>query len=209
MIRGYGRSFVWKALGVRTVTVRGPYVPTAPPVNKHGFTQREIDDYQHLFKQYDKNKDAKLTLPEVTRFLSDQLGDHIPDKDMKRIFKKLDINKDKKVSFLEYMLHVENRYGKFPKERDLRSVFDIYDRNNDGYLTLDQLRHALLYMGFEPAPIGLRARFSRMDSDKDGEINFVEFKKMIQEQSLIIKKSVKPSIPGDTGNRRTTRRVRS
>lgn len=57
-----------------------------------------------------------------------------------------------------------------------RDAFDVYDMDKDGTISKAELIHTLRVMGEEITEDYAEIVLSKIDKDKDGKINFEEFK---------------------------------
>lgn len=64
-----------------------------------------------------------------------------------QLFERIDTNGDGYISFPEYLNYMSSRKNKLPANHVLNEIFESFDRNDDGHLNLNDLRHALLYLG--------------------------------------------------------------
>ena len=61
---------------------------------------------------------------------------------------------------------------------ETRDIFDQFDRDGDGYITVEDLKGALLSMGKDLTDDELRQLISEADLDGDGKVSFKEFLSM-------------------------------
>lgn len=119
------------------------------------------EDFGHLLRQADKNKDRKITFEEFSahpRFAELKESYH------KRLFERMDRNKN---GVIDPEDHHERTWSvKVHKE---------FDKDENGSLSLSEF---LKMPHFERMPKKVREKnFSRLDKDQNGEISAEEFKK--------------------------------
>lgn len=74
--------------------------------------------------------------------------------------------------------------------KDLRTAFDLFDKNKDGHISAEELGNVLRAMGQTPTDQDIKDIIREADTDKNGSIEFEEFK-------TIISKKMKPEISED------------
>ena len=66
------------------------------------------------------------------------------------------------------------------REQVIKQAFAILDRSSSGYITPNDLRHAMLCLGENYTIEEVNEMISLVDDDQDGVINFQEFCKLIK-----------------------------
>lgn len=120
------------------------------------------EDFGHLLRQTDKNKDRKITFEEFSghpRFAQ------LKETQQKRLFERMDRNENGVID---------------PKDQPERTssgkVHKDFDENKNGSLSLEEF---LKMPHVERMPKKIREKsFSRLDKDQNGEISVEEFKKL-------------------------------
>merc|ERR1712062_955738 len=87
---------------------------------------------------------------------------------------RLEIAKKTKTSFTfqEFAVAISTKTN----EEKLKDAFDVYDMDKDGTISKAELIHTLRVMGEEITEDYAEIVLSKIDKDKDGKINFEEFK---------------------------------
>lgn len=72
--------------------------------------------------------------------------------------------------------------GDAEEENDMREAFRVFDENGDGYISATELQAVLQKLGLlEGRSIdGVRQMIAAVDRDRDGRVNFAEFKNMMR-----------------------------
>lgn len=69
---------------------------------------------------------------------------------------------------------------KAAEQERIRDAFNIYDKNKDGIIQRDELADVLeIFLGHKPTSHQLDNIFSKVDSNKDGVIDYKEFERMM------------------------------
>jgi Ca2+-binding EF-hand superfamily protein len=63
--------------------------------------------------------------------------------------------------------------------RDMKEMFKAFDTDHDGLISPDELGFAMRSYGFDPSQLELEEMISNADLDKNGQVDWKEFKKLI------------------------------
>ncbi|KAK9508505.1 hypothetical protein O3M35_006046 [Rhynocoris fuscipes] len=143
------------------------------------FPEEDVRNFKILYDKYDCMEKNSLDRWEFNNFVRGTMGRRLGAVDLHRIFALIDKNHDDLIQFDEILGHFERRL-KSQKESDIRRAFSIFDKDNDGRMTLFETRLALLFLGEDYGNPRVRSVFIELDQDNDGEINFGDFKKLLE-----------------------------
>ncbi|XP_052765541.1 uncharacterized protein LOC128206879 isoform X2 [Mya arenaria] len=127
------------------------------------------------FSVLDENGDGRISKTEIARAY--RLAGFNPTKgELESIVKEHDENDDGYIDFEEYFNVMRSKMIKvdFEKER-MKTAFQVLDTNNDGYITADELRHALTRAGGHFTELEIADIIGRADKNHDGKIDYKEF----------------------------------
>ncbi|CAN1315176.1 Calcium-dependent protein kinase 29 [Linum perenne] len=97
---------------------------------------------------------------------------------MKKLALKADVDKNGTIDYVEFVTATMHRH-RLEKEEHLFEAFQYFDKDNSGYITRDELRHAMSEYGMgDEATID--EVIDDVDTDKDGRINYEEFVAMMR-----------------------------
>ena len=128
-------------------------------INITGNLQGSID--KKALKVFTKNLDQNFSEEEI---------DHL--------IEEIDEDGNGKIEFQEFLKALANK--SIEDERIIKQAFAILDRSDSGYITQNDLRHAMLCLGENYSAEEINEMISLVDDDQDGVINFQEFNKLVR-----------------------------
>ncbi|KAI4329918.1 hypothetical protein MLD38_028248 [Melastoma candidum] len=139
-------------------------------------------ELRRVFSMFDRNGDGQITKKELHDSLQN-LGIHIPEKDLVQMIEKIDVNGDGYVDIDEFgSVYQSIMDGKDDEEEDMREAFNVFDQNGDGFITVEELRSVLASLGLKQGRTleDCKKMITKVDVDGDGMVNFKEFKQMMK-----------------------------
>ena len=137
----------------------------------------EIKKLKKEFDKIDINKDGEISLDELILCLKTLYPLEEAKKRAKDIFREIDFNNDGTINFSEF-LTVNLQKEKILNEDMLRKAFNLFDIDGNGYITIDELKQTLnLHLNNQ---IDWKDLVGEVDKDGDCQINFEEFKEMME-----------------------------
>ena len=94
------------------------------------------------------------------------------------LIEEIDEDGNGKIEFEEFLKSLANK--SIGDENIIKQAFAILDRSDSGYITQNDLRHAMLCLGENYSIEEINEMISLVDDDQDGVINFQEFNKLIR-----------------------------
>ncbi|XP_052762134.1 neo-calmodulin-like [Mya arenaria] len=127
------------------------------------------------FSVLDENGDGRISKTEIARAY--RLAGFNPTKgELDDIVKEHDENDDGYIDFEEYFNVMSSKMGKVDIEKEhMKTAFRVLDTNNDGYITADELKHALTGAGDHFTDTEIANIIDRADKNHDGKIDYKEF----------------------------------
>lgn len=134
-----------------------------------------------VFKIFDKDGDGTVSISEFTQVLQ-HLGVTSGEKEARNIIKRVGRQNSSSMNFEEFLEAIDeatqaNDSGH--EEQDLRDCFRAFDKNGDGRISFEELELAMKELGEEMSLEELQEMMKDGDSDKDGTIDFEEFKRLM------------------------------
>ncbi|CAI5478727.1 unnamed protein product [Closterium sp. Yama58-4] len=142
------------------------------------------------FRVLDVNGDGKIS-PQELRQVLDRMG-WADESAMQELMAKADTNGDGLIDFEEFvhssLNHAAARGGGADgmvgeaeeDEGDLRKAFELFDHDGDGSITAEELQKAMrMLSGDKLSMEECRMMIARVDVNRDGRVNFSEFKGMM------------------------------
>ena len=123
-------------------------------VKKLDVPEDKIAEYKEAFDLFDKDGSGSIDVNEI------------------------DEDGNGKIEFEEFLGALVNK--SLGDENIIKQAFAILDRTDSGYITPNDLRHAMLCLGENYTIEEIGEMISLVDDDQDGVINFQEFNKLIK-----------------------------
>ena len=146
----------------------------------HNLVQKDDCDYlRQVFIYLDDNGDGKLTTNELTNGLSLILDKKEAEDEVNRLFEIIDVDKN---GFIEYeeFLRAGLEKSKILTDNNLKTAFKLYDINDKGKISATELKMVLGDGGNNVEENVWKEMIDEADIDKDGEINFEDFKGIME-----------------------------
>ncbi|KAI9314589.1 calmodulin 2 [Dichotomocladium elegans] len=167
-------------------------------------TPEERESLKQAFGLYDRDGDGSITAAEFSDILK-SLNVGATDKEIEAIIQAVDRNHDGQIDFEEFVLamtdHLHSRdhstrhesaaakraqsfpqSGKrlsYHESDELNQVFNAFDKNGDGFISIEELKEVMSRLGENLNDHELKEMMQEADINKDGLIDFKEFKKLI------------------------------
>ena len=140
------------------------------------FTVKQLEE---LFKEYAGDKEA-LDEGSLQRLLKEKLDQYIPKKQVITLIRSIDIDGNGEIEFnefLEFMRKLDEQDEQ--DEEALKEVFLLFDRDEKGYLTPESVYHIFLSIGEKIKLEDITNILKENDIDGDGNLNFQDFKMLM------------------------------
>ncbi|BBN14248.1 calcium-binding protein CML [Marchantia polymorpha subsp. ruderalis] len=150
-------------------------------------------EMRRVFEKLDENKDGVICSDELKHFM-EKLGFEMSEEDLQAMVKTVDDNEDGTVDFDEFYSLYQQITGVAPEKDEapededdsLLDAFQIFDKDQDGYITAQELQKVLVNLGM-PEGNSLKKcqkMIESVDADGNGQVDFKEFKKMMNSNAL-------------------------
>ena len=160
----------------------------------HNFAPKEeLDELKEIFFAFDKNGDGKISKEEFVTGLSNtnNLNNIIKNsEDIEGIIKNIDTDNNGYIGFEEFCIALINK-DKLLTENNLRMAFNVFDRDKSGGINQNELKYILGEYNSNAKEFLWRKMIEQIDLNRDGQISYEEFKKMMMD--VIINKNKRSS----------------
>ncbi|KAL2250009.1 calcium-dependent protein kinase 29 isoform X2 [Sesamum indicum] len=144
-------------------------------------SEEEIKGLRQMFNNMDTDGSGTITYEELRTGLS-KLGSKLSEAEIKQLMEAADVDKNGTIDYIEFITATMHRH-RLEKEENLYKAFQYFDKDNSGYITRDELRHAMQQYGMgDEATID--EVLDDVDTDKDGRINYEEFAAMMKKGTV-------------------------
>uniref|UniRef100_A0A804ISI5 non-specific serine/threonine protein kinase n=3 Tax=Musa acuminata TaxID=4641 RepID=A0A804ISI5_MUSAM len=140
-------------------------------------SEEDLKGLQHTFNNIDTDKSGTITLEELKTGLR-RLGSKLTEDEIKQLMDAADVDKNGTIDYLEFITATMHRH-KLEKEEHLLKAFEYFDKDHSGYITRDELKHAMSQYGMGDEAT-INEVLDDVDTDKDGRISYEEFVAMMR-----------------------------
>jgi len=140
-------------------------------------SEEEIMGLKQMFKGMDSDNSGTITLEELKHGLSKQ-GTKLTESEVKQLMEAADADGNGTIDYEEFITATMH-LNRMDKEDHLYTAFTYFDKDNSGYITIEELEHALREYGMNDDR-DIKEVISEVDSDHDGRINYDEFVAMMR-----------------------------
>ena len=147
----------------------------------HNLVHKEDCEYlRQVFIAFDDNGDGKLTKDELIKGLNILLSKEEAEKEVNRLIEIIDVDGN---GFIEYeeFLRAGLDKAKILTDKNLETAFKLYDINNRGKINALELGNVLGGGDDNVEENVWQELIDEADIDKDGEINFNDFKTIMEQ----------------------------
>jgi calcium-dependent protein kinase len=137
-------------------------------------SEREITQLREKFNKIDANHDGTITYDELQLALTEQ---GMTESEIQETWNGIDVDKSGTISYSEFIASMleQNHYL---QEEKLRAAFAVFDSDGSGKISHAELQ-TILASQDEIDPSLLQTIINQVDENNDGEIDFEEFKTMM------------------------------
>ncbi|KAK6256916.1 hypothetical protein QUC31_000375 [Theobroma cacao] len=140
-------------------------------------SEEEVKGLKYMFNNFDTDGSGTITLEELRVGLA-RLGSKLTEAETQQLMDAADVDKNGIVDYIEFITATMHRHW-LEREDNIYKAFQFFDKDNSGFITRDELRHAMTEYGMgDEATID--EVIEDVDIDKDGRINYEEFVAMMR-----------------------------
>jgi calmodulin len=136
--------------------------------------QKEEKEYREVFKMFATSEGEKFGAQELGEVMR-SYGMETDELELHDMISEIDTNGNGTIDFKEFMAVFEKKMKDSEAEEELRQAFKVFDKDGNGFLSSEELRHAMTQMGEKLTNEEVDEMIEEADMDKDGQINVEEF----------------------------------
>lgn len=162
-------------------------------------TDAHIEEFRTAFRMFDKDGDGSISTKELGTVMR-SLGQNPTEKELREICNEVDVDGNGKLEFKEFILLMTKHFDSINAECELKTAFQVFDAKKQGYIDEAELRHCLTTIGDCLTTEEVNELLHEADVDGDGCINYLEFVKIMTQDSLQMPKTSNTSEANQTIN---------
>ena len=151
----------------------------------HNFAPKdELNELKKIFFTFDKNGDGKLSKEEFVKGLTNMENNtriiFKNESSFENLIKNIDSDNNGFITFEEFLMASVNK-EKILTEKNLKMAFDVFDRDKNGGISHDELKYILGEYNPNANEYLWKKMIQQIDLNKDGQISYEEFHKMMMD----------------------------
>ncbi|XP_034878289.1 calmodulin-like [Mirounga angustirostris] len=144
-------------------------------------SEEQVAEFKAAFSRFDKNGDGTINTQELGAVMQ-ALGKDLSEAELKEFIAQVDTDGDGVISFQEFLAEVVKRMKSWGSEQDMQEVFRTFDLDGNGRISVDELKQAMAKLGQTLSQEELDAMIQEADTDKDGQVDYKEFLRILSQK---------------------------
>ncbi|CAI9771782.1 unnamed protein product [Fraxinus pennsylvanica] len=140
-------------------------------------SEEEIMGLKEMFKSMDTDNNGTITYEELKAGLP-KLGTKLSESEVRQLMDAADVDGNGTIDYIEFITATMHM-NRVDKEDHLFKAFEYFDKDKSGYITVEELEHALKEYNMGDAKT-IKEIIAEVDTDHDGKINYDEFVAMMR-----------------------------
>ena len=99
--------------------------------------------------------------------------------ELKEIIQEIESNGSNSIDFAEFLSLMAKKIKDIDTEEEIREAFKVFDKEGNGFISAAELRHIMCNLGEKLTDEEVSEMLAEADPDGDGQINYVEFVKVM------------------------------
>ena len=113
-----------------------------------------------------------------------RFGHRLSDMELRELISSVDINHDGEIDFQEFITLMEIKGVKYDPDAELRLAFNTIDADGNGTISVMELKNLMEKTNQRVSDADFDALMSSIDKNKDGVLDFEEFKELMVGSAL-------------------------
>ena len=144
---------------------------------------RNITALRKSFAEIDKNGDGYISKSEMSDAIN-AIGRLVTDRELEEMMRIVDTDGHNLVDFNQFLELMDRNCLVQSADKEMTDLFSIFDVDNDGFITQAEISNLMKKLGEKIRKKDIRQMIKEADKNKDGKIDFKEFKEMVDSGKL-------------------------
>ena len=138
-------------------------------------TADQIQEFRQAFDIMDRNGDGVITVDDLAAVMR-AIGQSPTANELQDMIREVDADGNDTIDFTEFLALMSRQMRQSDIEDELREAFRVFDRDSDGFITPKELSSLLISLGLDSSAEVVRRMINEADKNRDGKIDFAEFR---------------------------------
>ena len=142
-------------------------------------TEEQITLFQEVFSLYDMDEDGTIQTKDLSKVMQ-CLGCNFTKEEIKTLTNEIDHGGFGVINFQQFLVMMSHNLKNVPTlEEQRREVFMFFDADEKGFITVSDLRQAMINLGEKLTDNDVRQMIKEADINEDGHVSYDEFIKIV------------------------------
>ncbi|KAL9653152.1 hypothetical protein ABK040_006368 [Willaertia magna] len=144
-------------------------------------TEDQIAEFKEAFSLFDKDGDGTITTSELGTVMR-SLGQNPTEAELQDMINEVDVNGNGTIDFTEFLQMMAKKMKDVDNDEDIIEAFKVFDKDGNGFISAQEFKHVMTNLGEKLTEDEVNEMIREADIDGDGQINYSEFVKMINQK---------------------------
>lgn len=141
-------------------------------------TEEQRSEIKAAFDLFDTDGNGSISVDELGALMK-KMGKEATEAELKDMIHDIDVNNDGEIQFEEFLLLFTRSKANATPDDDLKQAFAVFDADGNGKISRAELKRVMEMLGERLSDAQIDEMMREADENKDGEIDFQEFKRMM------------------------------
>ncbi|XP_076096049.1 neo-calmodulin-like isoform X1 [Mytilus galloprovincialis] len=147
-------------------------------VDETQIPEEQLREFKEAFSLFDKDGDGTISSAELGVVMR-SLGQNPSDQELTDLVNEVDIDGNGIIDFQEFLTMMAKKMKDTDTEEEIREAFRVFDKDGSGSISANDLRHIMTNLGDKLPDEEVDEMIQEADLDGDGQIDYIEFVKMM------------------------------
>lgn len=135
-------------------------------------------EFKEAFGLFDKDGDGSITTKELGTVIR-SLGQNPTEEELQDMINEVDADGSGTIECQEFLELMAKKIKGTDSDEQLKEAFRVFDKDQNGFISAAELRHVLTNLGEKLTDEEIGEMVREADLDRDGQINYDEFVKVM------------------------------